>query len=582
MHFIDLNHLTSGAVLETDLCVVGTGPAGASIALEFEGTGIDVLMVESGGFNYEVDTQSCYDIESTGAQRELRQNDLRRRVLGGSSRIWSGRCAPFSEIDFSKRSWIPHSGWPFSLDELRPYLGRATQRLRLGADCFDERLWHYFKTRLPFPPLDRRFLEPMFWQFSKSLSHLDTPVNFASDLMRSKAANLRVLLHANVTQINTNPEGTSIASLGVSSLRRRHAKIRARCLVLACGAIENARLLLASNRLIREGLGNGNDMVGRFLMDHTTCVLGNFSPNDSDPIRDRFGHYWLDDGPRRTSVLHGLALSKETQSREQLLNCHAYVEGYDVAEDDPWSAMRRLRPAVLSTQFATASGNLLKTAGHFGEVLGGIYRRQIRHRPELVRFKRVELQCILEQIPDPDSRITLAEGSVDALGMPLSSIHWKISQLERRTARRMREIIFVELRRLGLPVPQPTPGLDDDNGEAHFFERAHPAGSTRMSSDPKRGVVDQNCQVHGIDGLFLAGSSVFPTSGAANPTLMIVAMALRLADWLRQHFFSSSAIEPTSISVPGSHDESRITAPTSVPIRHRRIRVNAFQKSSLR
>jgi choline dehydrogenase-like flavoprotein len=103
-----------------------------------------------------------------------------------------------------------------------------------------------------------------------------------------------------------------------------------------------------------------------------------------------------------------------------------------------------------------------------------------------------------------------------------------------------------------------------------------------MSSDPKRGVVDHNCQVHGIDGLFLAGSSVFPTSGAANPTLMIVAMALRLADWLRQHFFSSSAIEPTSISVPGSHDESRITASTSVPIRRRRIRVNAFQKYSLR
>ena len=575
MQFIDLNHLKRGAILETDLCVVGTGPAGASIALELEGTGIDVLIVESGGFNDEADTQSCYDIESTGAPRELKQNDLRRRVLGGSSRIWSGRCAPFSEIDFSKRPWIPYSGWPFSLDELRPYLGRAIHRLRLGSDCFDERLWRYFKTRQPFPPLDGRFLEPMFWQFS---SQFGTPVNFASDLMRSSADNLRILLHANVAHINTNPEGTSIASLAVSSLQRQHAQIRARGLVLACGAIENARLLLASNRQIHEGLGNGNDMVGRFLMDHTSCVLGNFSQNDSDRIRDRFGHYWLDNGHRRTSVLHGLALSKETQSRERLLNCHAYVEGYDAADDDPWSALRQMRPALLSRQFATASGNLLQVAvAHLGEVLRGIHRRQLRHRPELARVKRLELQCILEQIPDPDSRIILAEGSVDALGMPLAKIHWKISQLERHTARRMREIICLELQRLRLPVPQPTPWLDDDNWRAHFFERAHPAGSTRMSSDPKRGVVDLNCQVHGTSGLFLAGSSVFPTSGAANPTLMIVAMAMRLADWLKQHVFTFSAIAPTSISVPSSREKSQTaTSSTSAP-----IGVGAFEKSSV-
>jgi choline dehydrogenase-like flavoprotein len=244
--------------------------------------------------------------------------------------------------------------------------------------------------------------------------------------------------------------------------------------------------------------------------------------------------------------------------------------------------MRQLRPALFSSQFATASGNLLQIAvAHFGEVLGGIYRRQIRHRPELVRFKRVELQCILEQIPDPDSRITLAKGSVDALGMPLSRIHWKKSQLELHTARRMSEIVSLELQRLGLPVPEPTPWLDDDNWRAHFFERAHPAGTTRMSSDPKGGVVDPNGQVHGISGLFLAGSSVFPTSGAANPTLMIVAMALRLADWLKQHLFTFSAIEPISISVPSSREESRITPPsTSVPM-DLQDSVSAFQKSTV-
>src|SRR5271157_2882564 len=129
MRFLDLNNLESDSVLNCDLCIVGTGPAGSSIALEFEGTGIDVLLVESGGFDDEADTQSCYEIQSVGGPRRIRQEDLRRRILGGSSRIWTGRCAPFSELDLAERSWIPYSGWPLTFEELEPYFARAALRL---------------------------------------------------------------------------------------------------------------------------------------------------------------------------------------------------------------------------------------------------------------------------------------------------------------------------------------------------------------------------------------------------------------------------------------------------------------------
>jgi len=542
MRFLDLNDLDDDSVLESSLCVVGTGPAGASIALEFEGTGIDVLVLESGGYDDDADTQRCYEIETVGeTPRRIDQDELRRRVLGGSSRIWTGRCAPFSELDLAERSWIPYSGWPLTLKELEPYLQRAAIRLGLAPNSYDESLWKGFGVKRPSPSLDAHLLEPMFWQFSKSPDHSGKAANFASYLLRSNASNLRVLLHANVTHINTNAEGTSFASVEVRSLQKKHALVRARAVVVACGGVENARLLLASSRLMPNGVGNDHDIVGRFLMDHTTCVLGNFPPQEADPIRERFGHYWLDNSGGRNVYLQGLALSGEIQQREHLLNCHAYVEEYDPAVDDPWSALRQLKSAISARlAIGRAFGDARTVLAHFGEVGLGFYRRLVKHRPELVRVNRLELHCMMEQVPDPESRITLSADTTDPLGMALSKIRWKMSELERHTARRMSQLVSDELRRLGLPAPLLTQFLDEDDWMAHFVERAHPAGSTRMSIDAKQGVVDRNSQVHGVRGLFVSGSSVFPTSGAANPTLMIVAMALRLADRLKQTHFNSS------------------------------------------
>jgi choline dehydrogenase-like flavoprotein len=161
----------------------------------------------------------------------------------------------------------------------------------------------------------------------------------------------------------------------------------------------------------------------------------------------------------------------------------------------------------------------------------------VRHRPQIDKLSRVELHFILEQVPDPESRVTLSETKKDALGMPISHIDWKISEAERRTAARTIELLLQEFKRLGLPAPKLNPVFDSlDAWAASVVEKAHPTGTTRMSDDPKRGVVDKNGQVHGIDGLFVSGSSVFPTSGAANPTLMIVSNALRTADWLKTRY----------------------------------------------
>ena len=540
MQILDLNELANESLVDADLCVVGSGPAGVSIAKEFAGARTNVVVLESGGLADELDTQSLYDIVSVGAPRAIKQESLRRRILGGSSHIWTGRCAPFFDLDFEPRPWVPFSGWPLTRRSLEPYLERAGINLGLGPNRYDETLWQQFKVDRPTPTLDEQYLEPMFWQFSRNPLNPKEPARFGQNILRSNATNLRVLLHANATHINTNPEGTRFESVEVRSLGGKRARIRSKALALCCGGIENARLLLSSNRLIPRGLGNRYDLVGRFLMDHITCVMGYFDPTDAAEVRARFGQYWLDNDGARSVYLHGLALSRDVQRKEQLLNGHAYLEEYDVADDDPWSALGRLR-ASLASQIAMKQtyqdAKICLT--HAGEICRGIYRRQIKHRPQLTRVKRVELQCILEQTPDPESRVILSRNRTDALGMPLSEINWKMSERERLTAWRMNQLIGQEFRRLQLPTPRPTPWLDEErNWRSYFVERAHPSGTTRMSSDEKQGVVDPNCQVHGVEGVFVSGSSVFPTSGAANPTLMVVTMALRLSDWLKTKYFA--------------------------------------------
>ncbi len=560
MRFNDLRQLEDSLLIETDICIVGSGPAGLSIAREFAGTNIQVWIIESGGLEEDPDTQALYNIESVGAPRVMQQEVIRSRIFGGSSHIWTGRCAPFDRLDFQARPWIPHSGWPISREQIDPYLERAGVNLGLGPHCYDEQLWELFKVSRPTPLLDEQVLKSAFWQFSKSSKERGQPTRFGRHFMSSHAPNVNVLLHANVTHLNTNESGTRLESVEVSTLENRRGSIKAKAIILCCGGIENARLLLASNRILPNGVGNQNDTVGRFLMDHPGCVIGSFDPQRSTKVRSRFGQYWLDNSQGRHVYLQGVTLSPEIQAREGLLNCAAFLEEY-AAQDDPWIALKRIRKSLKKqskTSFPTIDQAMfwrretptetalapslyqdaMAVLGHPHIASQGIYRRLAKHRPPLPKAERIDLYCLVEQLPDPESRITLSD-TKDALGMPLSKIDWKISDREMQTVRRLSQVLCQELERIGLSPPTLADWLDaKEDWQSNFTDRAHPIGTTRIAENPKEGVVNSDCQVHGVEGLFVAGSSVFPTTGHANPTLMVVAMSIRLADWLKINYFN--------------------------------------------
>lgn len=552
------------SIIVADLVIVGAGPAGLTIAIECAGTGRKVLVVESG---LELETSQHAElnavenigelqseaqvnkrIEFHGPQAQLWSPQIqpfgvRCRALGGSTHAWAGKSAPFDVIDFKLRPWVPYSGWPVNHGEIAPYLLRAAEVLNLSP-------------KAPPQNFDAEGLHSFYWQFARSrVDKLDV-MRFGSEVMARRPDNVNILLDASVTHVGLNADGTHFSYLDVASMRGKRARIEAKLCVLAASGIENARLLLASNDVHARGIGNHADVVGRYLMDHAAARVGRFSTDEMIVPAKLFGFFGVHHKSRAHMFMHGLALTQEKQEQEQLLNAAVYFST-ERAPDDPWDALKKLL-RWKSTSFnrdllsvVTGSGFLARGIGM--KVLSDnrtpqlvkdfVINTAIRLSPNIVadefqsrglphKLSGLRMEAICEQVPNPESRVTLSPRK-DRFGTPLARVDWRINEAERRTLLRIAELSRTALVSQGLPAPT----LEDWARERRpedivIIDMAHTLGTTRMSNDPKAGVVDRNCKVHGLPNLYVAGGSVFPTSGHANPTLMIIAFAIRLADHL--------------------------------------------------
>lgn len=526
----DYQNISADEDLGTDICIVGSGPAGATLVRELAGSGLRVLLLEGGGLEGQADADALSEIENIGAPRVLDQSIMRPRVLGGASALWTGRCAPFDEIDFERRPWVPHSGWPIALKDLAPFLDRTVTHLGLGIGSgFTEAGPPSPSNRAASPPaVDTSILRPFYWQFSRDARRRFDSMRFGPRLLTEAADNVRVVTGATVVHVNTNDTASAAQSVEVAGLNGERRTIAAPVVVLCAGGIENARLLLASNRTAAAGLGNGHDTVGRFLMDHPRGGVASFDHGRPAAVNPYLAMHLMP--TRRGTFLFckGLRLSPEVQEREGLLNCAVWLSEM-VMDDDPWSAVKRLLRGrgKLREDSAAIAANL----GFFARGLyQGVVKRDVIPR----KLSGLELNCTVEQRPDPDSRVTLST-RVDRNGTPLSRVDWRVNEQEQHTVRRTAELVTRELTRLGVPPPVLDEWVRDRSPfPPSFQDVAHHIGTTRMSARPKDGVVDTDCQVHGVQGLYVAGSSVFPTAGHANPTQMIVALAVRLADTLKR------------------------------------------------
>lgn len=510
-----------------DVVIVGTGPAGSTLARELSGSHLRVVVLESGSTDRTELADSLNEVENVGRGREPHQWTVRNRVLGGSSYTWGGRCTPFDDIDFAPRPWVPASGWPLRPEDLQPYLERSATHLGLVAgDHFnDERFWRLAGRKRPDTEPDTDVLLPFQWQFSRDVAETYPfeYTRFGRHLKDLIAPNVTLVMNATVVRIDLAPSGDVVRSVEVATPDGSRSTLIAPTVVLAAGGIENARLLLASTTLAPNGIGNDHDLVGRYLMDHPRGIVGTFELAGTEHLQKRLGRYTVEGHLFRA----GFRLSPALQAREELLNCASWL-GEAFAEDDPWAALRR----VVSGH-ATLPADAMNLVKNLPFFIRGARDYFVEKNGIPRKLGALHLVAMVEQRPDPDSRITLAD-RVDNFGVPLSRIDWRVHPDESRTVRRTAEITTQQLRRMGLPVPELLDWVKD-GGELppEWRDVAHPTGTTRMSDRPSTGVVNADGQVHGVGGLYATGSSVFPTAGHGNPTQLIVAMAVRLADRLR-------------------------------------------------
>ncbi|MCH6257185.1 GMC oxidoreductase [Puniceicoccaceae bacterium K14] len=498
---IDSREIEDGASFWTDVCVIGSGAAGLTFAKEILGTGREIFLMESGGHltSPEADDLNVGTLE--GEMFDYYQDYLlkeRIRVYGGSTNIWEGVCLPLQEIDFEEREWMPNSAWPISKSDLDPYYARAANYL--GIHGYDKSV-----SDDPSPIAPRMLPEETEWEglaFHMS-NQRRLGIQFEEEL--KNAENLKLHLHANAILFEGNENGSKIEAVEFATLEGRRFKVKANLFVLAAGGMENCRILLNSNADTDQNIGNQYDNLGRYFMDQFHTPGGRVVlPN---PLDDHLSY------DRALSESHGyikmgaLSLKQSAQRRHRISNQTLIFQ-----ETSKFKIDDERNRAVASSMPLFEKKSV---------------RRRDTKTPFVYWFRLKS-----EVGATPDNRITLGEEK-DALGVRRLHLCWKLSEDDRRMFARFTRMFG---NALGEHFIGRLQEWYTENGKLskHTKGHGHQLGGTRMHADPRKGVVDANCSVHGVTNFKILGGSVFPSGGNTNPTMTIMALAIRMADQFKK------------------------------------------------
>jgi len=506
MH-VDARDLENNSVIEGDICIIGAGAAGISMAMEWNNKKQKVILLEGGGFEYDDKVQELYAGKSTGIPY-FPLKAIRLHYFGGTTGHWAGFCSPFDEIDFKKRDWVPHSGWPITRKDLDPFYERTHPYVDLGPYEYGADYWLKQIPDAKLLPLNEKIVWNKMWQFSPPTRF---GTKFREPIVQSK--NIHLYTYANVTYIKANDHVSRIHEVTVKNYAGKEHTVRAKYFVLACCSVQNARLLLASNLQAPKGLGNDNDLVGRFFMEHLEMKSAELWLAEPDAMK-----FYLYDMSGANRARAELAISEEQQTEHKILN--------GTASMIPLGMGRHMKPIIDLYQNE-------KNVTDFKPMMDSLKNLKEDKSTREVAYM---LYTRIEQSPNPNSRVTI-DKEKDSLGVPRASLNWDLTPLEKRSMRKIYEIIAQELGRASKGRVRLLDYLRDEQDTSWPKSTGggwHHMGTTRMSDDPKQGVVDANCKVYGLDNLFVAGSSCYVTAAAPNPTLTLIAMTLRLSDHLKK------------------------------------------------
>lgn len=543
----DARELPPGSQIEADLCIIGAGPAGLAMALRLDGAPFRVAVLESGGLGPEEASDALSAIASTSRFGD----DLAvgaYRAIGGSATRWSidngrtkrnVRLTSMTEADFEERPWMEESGWPIPVEALDAYMDRAKAFFGLPQRSFLPQDWVDPETpALPIPEDRIRTRMFMFADADALLSERRRSIE--------RSQNIVVYVHATAMSLERSPDGKTVSSVCVRAGRDHAFSVRADQVILSGGGLWVTQLLLASTAVAGEGLGGGGDHLGRHFNTHPFLYGGKFYP--SDPALFAKTKLYDMRFVGETCVMAHLQLTDEALRREKALNMSMMIFPVEKEAD----AHRALSPrqkrgfdALIRMRFALRGqervrfrhvvdlvcgldgvlkrlvGAILWPKTHIGK--GGWSRLDRLDR----RYQAYDVFHLAEQGPHPDCRITLSDER-DDLGQRRIHIDWRMRPEDSAAMRRAQEIFREELAKAGLGRFE----IADHEGGPVFVHVStnHFMGLTRMAANAQDGVVDPDCRVYGLDNLYIASSSVFPTGGFANPTLSIVALGYRVVD----------------------------------------------------
>ncbi len=556
--FLDTHDLTDGHALRAHLCIVGAGAAGIALALALRDSGIDVLLLEAGGLDFEDSSQALYAGEVVDERLHSPPDRYRQRRFGGTTTIWGGRCMPFDPIDFEAREYMPESGWPFGFATLLPFYPRSNSLCEAGA--FAYRAQEAFER--PLRPMLAGFDSDNF--STDTLERFSCPTDFGrryGEKLRT-APNIRVVLHANVTHIQLDESGRSVTTLTVRNQQGKRFTARAERFVLATGGLEVARLLLASRDVQSTGIGNSRDVVGRYYMCHLAGTIGRIQI--AGPLENAWHGY--DISAEGVYCRRRLALRPEAQRALRLGNFVARLHHpriTDPAHRHPVLSLLYLAKSLIPYEYGKRlhgeeQASLRQWLEHLRnaalrphEAIGFAWHmlrdRRLAERkfPSIIIRSRANLYSLdfhAEQQPNPASRITLSD-SLDEFGMPRLKIDWRHTAADLDTVSRSLELLRADFQRTRVGSFEYDPATVAYEMIRYGAYGGHHIGTARMGIDPRTSVADADCRVHAVENLYLASAATFPTSSQANPTLTVVALALRLAAHLARSSAAAAEIQ---------------------------------------
>jgi choline dehydrogenase-like flavoprotein len=504
----DLNALGGMSVIDTDICIIGSGAAGLSLAAEFLTSSQRVLVLESGRrepgtLDCELNEVACAGVRHDGATAG------RVRAFGGTTRAWGGQLLPLRPSEFATRPWVRYSGWPIEPATLQPFYRRAEALLAVEGPPYGAEVWQ--RLGIPAPQFDPDRFAIRFSQWAPLGRR-----NFAVMLRRRLAAsrNVTVLLDATVTALQSDPAGACIQTAELQSRHGKRLIVRAAAFVIACGGIETARLLLASPGPAGRGVANASGLVGRFFQDHLSYVAAEIQPRNRAQLQRLFDPRYVG----RTMFTAKIEATERLQRDCALLKARRILKSVQAGE---------LSLPSFDEAVALARGGF--------ELTRLALKRVLEQRRASPRHGSVLLLVDTEQAPNPDSRVSL-HASLDAFGMPRAAVDWRVTDLETRTLQQFAALVASELQRLDLATVLLAGPPDFDARDCLGAARDifHHMGTARMSHSPHDGVTNADLRCHDVENLFIAGAAVFPAGGISNPTFTVIALSIRLADHLKR------------------------------------------------